>query len=315
MSASPGTAAVRTRGLTKRYGPVTVVDNLDLAVPSGSVYGFLGPNGSGKTTTLRMLLGLVAATAGEAHVLGRAVPASSAAVLPRVGALIEGPAFHPDLSARANLARVDIADPSASRRDRPARIESALERVGLSGVGRRRVRAYSSGMTQRLGLAATLLRPRELVVLDEPTNALDPQGTHLVRDLVQEWHADGVTVLLSSHLLAEVSRLCTHLGVLARGRLVAQGPLADVVGAPRLVLQTPDVGAALPVLAAAGLAAVVERQGRLVAPLSGAAGEVVAGLTPSLVAAGVRIESISGEQPGVEEAYVALTGRDGTDVG
>ncbi len=194
-------------GLTKRFrGGQVAVDGLDLHVPHGSVYGFLGPNGSGKTTTIRMLLGLVTPTAGTHTLLGRPMPAAAAEVLPRVGALVEGPAFHPYLSGRANLARLDAADRTADPRTARARIGAALDRVGLSAAAGKRYRAYSLGMRQRLGIAAALLQPRDLLVLDEPTNGLDPQGTREVRALVAALAADGVTVLLSSHLLPRSSR-------------------------------------------------------------------------------------------------------------
>ncbi|WP_344301074.1 ABC transporter ATP-binding protein, partial [Sinomonas flava] len=215
--------AIRARGLTKRFGHHTAVDRLDLEVPRGAVFGFLGPNGSGKTTTIRMLLGLVSPTGGRAEVLGEDMPQGSRAVLPRVGALVEGPAFYPFLSGEANLARLDVADPRSLPRTRAARIGQALGRVGLSHAARKRVHAYSLGMKQRLGLAAALLAPRDLLVLDEPTNGLDPQGTREVRGLIRSLAEDGTTVFISSHLLAEVEQICSHAAVLRAGKLVAQG--------------------------------------------------------------------------------------------
>ncbi|MGH8827034.1 MAG: ABC transporter ATP-binding protein, partial [Jiangellaceae bacterium] len=201
--------AIVTHGLTKRFGHQAAVDGIDLEVPAGSVYGFLGPNGSGKTTTIRMLLGLVAPTDGTMSVLGAAMPDRAADVLPRVGALVEGPAFHPYLSGRDNLVRLDAADRTVRRRGNVERVAAALGRVGLSAAAHKRYRAYSLGMRQRLGLAAALMRPRELLVLDEPTNGLDPQGTREVRHLVHEVAARGTTVFVSSHLLAEVEQMCT----------------------------------------------------------------------------------------------------------
>ncbi len=206
----PGEAAVTTTGLAKRFtGGQLAVAGIDLLVPHNSVYGFLGPNGSGKTTTIRMLLGLVAPTAGRHTLLGRPMPSAAAEVLPRVGALVEGPAFHPHLSGRANLARMDAADRTADPRTASRRIDAALDRVGLTAAARKRYRAYSLGMRQRLGIAAALLQPRDLLVLDEPTNGLDPQGTREVRTLISELAADGVTVLVSSHLLSEVEQVCS----------------------------------------------------------------------------------------------------------
>src|SRR3954470_2917830 len=217
-------AAIASAGLTKRFGSLNAVDAIDLAVPPGAVYGFLGPNGSGKTTTIRMLLGLVFPTAGSSVLLG----AATAQALPRVGALVEGPAFHPYLSGRANLVRLDAADRSAEARTARARVGAALERVGLSAAAGKRYRNYSLGMRQRLGIAAALLRRRELLMLDEPTNGLDPQGTREVRSLIAELARDGVTVFLSSHLLSEVEQLCTDIGVMSAGRLVWQGTQAEL---------------------------------------------------------------------------------------
>jgi ABC-2 type transport system ATP-binding protein len=186
MMAPDVTLAIATTGLTKRFGAVLAVDAVDLAVPTGARYGFLGPNGSGKTTTLRMLLGLVFASAGSIEVLGQPMPRQSRSVLAQVGALVEGPAAYGHLCGRANLELMDAAGPGAPRRTRRARIAAALERVGLDAVGRRPVKAYSLGMRQRLGLAAALLRAPRLLILDEPTNGLDPQGIHEVRELLLE---------------------------------------------------------------------------------------------------------------------------------
>ena len=235
---------IRTQGLTKRFGRVVAVDDLDLEVAEGDVYGFLGPNGSGKTTTVRMLLGLVLATSGTVELLGREMPKSAGEVLPQVGALVEGPAAYAGMSGRANLALLDAMGQRGSRGDRAGRIDDALDRVGLGGVDSRPVRAYSLGMRQRLGLAATLIRRPRLLVLDEPTNGLDPQGIREIRDLLAELNREGTTVFLSSHLLAEVEQLCDRVGVLDRGRLVVQDRL-DALRGPtgRLRVRTPDVDA------------------------------------------------------------------------
>lgn len=303
--------AIRTRGLTKRFRRQTAVDGVDLEVPRGAVYGFLGPNGSGKTTTIRVLLGLAAATDGDVEVLGRPMPRDLREVLPRVGALVEGPAFYPFLSGAANLRRLDAADRDAPRSTREARVGQALERVGLSNAARKRVRAYSLGMKQRLGIAAALLGPRDLLVLDEPTNGLDPQGTREVRALVRSLAADGTTVFVSSHLLAEVEQVCTHVGVMSAGRLVSQGTL-DALGAggsSRVRLQTPDGARAAAVLARLGLAA-PRADGEVVVaalpPGDGAppAEDVVA----ALVADGVRVRGFAVEHDSLEDRFVALTG-------
>jgi ABC-2 type transport system ATP-binding protein len=196
---------IRTRGLTKTYGHVRAVDALDLEVREGDVYGFLGANGSGKTTTVRMLLGLVMADEGEAELFGEPMPKSSASVLPRVGALVEGPGAYPHLSGRANLAMFDAAaGPRVRRADRQSRIREVLDQVGLDPSDRRPTKAYSLGMKQRLGLAAALMRRPPLLVLDEPTNGLDPQGIRDIRELLLGLNRGGTTIFLSSHLLAEV---------------------------------------------------------------------------------------------------------------
>ncbi len=225
------TTVIATRGLTKSYGRVRAVGGIDLDVRAGDVYAFLGANGSGKTTTVRMLLGLVLATTGEVDVLGERMPRAGRRVLPRVGALIEGPAAYGHLSGRENLALLDASGPGGRRRTRRQRIDEVLEQVGLSGVGRRPVKAYSLGMRQRLGLAGALLRRPELLILDEPTNGLDPQGIAEVRELLLELNRSGTTVFLSSHLLAEVEQMATRVGVLDRGRLVLQEQLAVLTAA------------------------------------------------------------------------------------
>jgi len=238
-------AVIVTRGLTKRFGRSAAraaVDGLDLDVPRGAVFGFLGPNGSGKTTTIRMLLGLATPTAGGIRLLGGDMPRAGATVLPRVGALVEGPAFAPFLSGAANLARFDAADPVSSRASRAARVSRALERVGLGAAANKRAGAYSLGMKQRLGLASALLGPRELLILDEPTNGLDPQGTREVRSLIRSLADEGTTVFLSSHLLSEVEQVCTHVAVMRSGRLVTSGTLEALraESAPRVRVHTPD---------------------------------------------------------------------------
>ena len=231
MSADGG-MAVETTGLTKRFGRVQAVTDVDLRVAEGDRYGFLGPNGSGKTTTVRMLLGLVLPTSGLVRVLGGRVPGDAARVLPQVGAMVEGPAAIGHLSGRANLRLLDAAVPTpGGRRTRRRRVEDALEALGLAHVGRRPVRAYSLGMRQRLGIASALVRRPRLLVLDEPTNGLDPQGIALVTDLLLQLSAQGTTLLVSSHLLSEVEHLCTRVGVMDRGHLVVQDDV-DALRAP-----------------------------------------------------------------------------------
>ncbi|MFZ5850044.1 MAG: ABC transporter ATP-binding protein [Actinomycetota bacterium] len=304
--------AVRTEGLTKRFpGGQVAVDRLDLAVPRGSVFGFLGPNGSGKTTTIRLLLGLVAPTAGHVELLGRPMPAAAAATLPQVGSLVEGPAFHPYLSGWANLARLDAADRTAEPAGARARIGAALDRVGLAAAAGKRYRAYSLGMRQRLGLAAALLRPRALLILDEPTNGLDPQGTREVRALVREVAGEGTTVFLSSHLLSEVDQVCSHVGVMRAGRLVSAGTLAGLrAAAPaRLRVDTPHPARAAEVLARLGPPPTVADH-QVTAPLGELGSDEVCA---RLVAAGVGVRQLVVERPDLEELFVALTG-EGFDV-
>jgi ABC-2 type transport system ATP-binding protein len=226
---------VETRGLTKRYGSRTVVDALDMQIPPGVVAGFIGPNGAGKTTTLRMLLGLVRPSAGGGQVFGLPLH-SPASYLPRVGALIESPAFYPGLSGQRNLAvQATLGGHSL------ARVPVVLERVGLADRGGDRYRTYSLGMKQRLGIAGALLGDPTLLILDEPTNGLDPAGIRDMRALVRSLAQDGPTVLISSHLLAEVQQVCDWLVVIEHGRLVFQGPTAGLLaGGDELTLGPED---------------------------------------------------------------------------
>ncbi|WP_326688644.1 MULTISPECIES: ABC transporter ATP-binding protein [unclassified Streptomyces] len=306
-------AVISTQGLTKRFrGGQLAVDTLDLSVPRGSVFGFLGPNGSGKTTTIRMLLGLIESTSGSAHVLGEPMPAAVRRVLPRVGALIEGPALYGFLSGRDNLLRYDAADPTADPGTRTARVERALERVGLSAAAGKKARAYSLGMKQRLGLAAALLQPRELLVLDEPTNGLDPQGMREIRALVRELAGDGITVFLSSHLLDEIEQVCTHTAVMNRGRLVTQGTVAEMSAGARgrLAVTTPDPAEAARVLKEHGVTDLVTDGEQLTGdPPPGELAE----LNTALVTAGVRVRSFGMTRASLEDVFVSLTG-EGFDV-
>ncbi|WP_421733084.1 ABC transporter ATP-binding protein [Cellulomonas sp.] len=307
--------AIRTDGLTKRFrsGQVAVA-GIDLRVPRGAVYGFIGPNGSGKTTTIRMLLGLVRPTSGRAYLLGGAMPEAGGDVLPRVGALVEGPAFHPYLTGRANLGRLDASDATADPRTARQRADDALERVGLAAAASKPYRQYSLGMKQRLGLAAALLRPRELLVLDEPTNGLDPQGTREVRNLVRELADHGTTVLVSSHLLAEIEQVCSHVGIMSGGHLLLQGDRAELTGRglPRLSVQTSvdHVGAAAEVLTGLGLTD-VQATGHTVSALLGAVPPEK--VSAALVHGGVDLLGLEVRRPNLEQIFVELTG-EGFDV-
>jgi ABC-2 type transport system ATP-binding protein len=297
-----------TRSLTKRFGAVLAVDAVDLEVRAGDRYGLLGPNGSGKTTLARMLLGLVYATSGEIEVLGKPVPRQVNQVLPQVGALVEEPAAYPHLSGRANLRLFDAAGPGGSRRTRRQRIDDALAQVGLEGVDRRPVRAYSLGMRQRLGLAAALVRRPRLLVLDEPGNGLDPRGIRDFRQLLADLNAAGTTIFLSSHLLSEVELLCTRVGVLDRGRLVLQQDLAEL-RAPtgRIVVQTPDAARAVALLDGR----VEARDGaRLVVRH-----DDPAALNARLVAGGIRVSEMTVHRRTLEEVVLDVTSAGSDQVG
>jgi ABC-2 type transport system ATP-binding protein len=247
-----------------------------------------------------MLLGLVYATSGQIELMGRRVPRHVGDVLPNVGALVEGPAAYPHLAGRTNLALLDAAGPGGARRTRRRRVQEALERVGLAGIDRRPVKAYSMGMRQRLGLAAALLRAPRLLILDEPTNGLDPRGIHEIRDLLAEVNAAGTTVFLSSHLLSEVDQLCTRIGVLDRGRLVLQDELA-ALRAPtgRVVVESPDAARAAALL-----------DGR-VEELSGDRLLVrhpdPAQLNAALVAQSIRVVEIGAERRSLEQIVLEVT--------
>jgi ABC-type multidrug transport system ATPase subunit len=292
---------ITTQKLTKRFGRVEAVREVSLDVREGDRYGLLGPNGSGKSTLVRMLLGLVYATSGSISVLGEPVPRHVGRVLPSIGALIEEPAAYPQLSGRANLRLLDAAGPHGSRRTRRRRVDEALEQVGLAGIDRRPVRAYSLGMRQRLGLAAALVRRPRLLILDEPTNGLDPRGIRDMRELLTGLNDSGVTVFLSSHLLGEVSALCTRIGVLDSGSLVLQDELAALQRPTgRVLISTDD-----PERAVAALDGLVERR---------AGADLVvrspdpAALNARLVAAGVPVRSLAAERRSLEEIVLEVTG-------
>jgi ABC-type multidrug transport system ATPase subunit len=297
---------IETRNLTKRFGHVEAVHEVSLDVRPGDRYGLLGPNGSGKTTLVRMLLGLVYATSGEICVLGQRVPKHVSRVLPEIGALIEEPAAYPHLSGRANLRLLDAAGPRSSgthgaRRNRRRRVDEALEQVGLAGIDRRPVRNYSLGMRQRLGLAAALVRRPRLLILDEPTNGLDPRGIRDIRNLLIDLNAAGVTVFMSSHLLPEVSALCTRIGVIDSGRLVLQDQLAALQKPTgRVLISTND-----PERAVAALDGLVERQdGEDLVVLS----SDPAALNARLVRADVPVRSLAVQRRTLEEIVLDVTG-------
>jgi lantibiotic transport system ATP-binding protein len=309
----PSGLAVRTEGLTKRFRSGQVaVNSIDLAVPVGSVFGFLGPNGSGKTTSIRMLLGLISPTSGYGELLGHRMPDAAVHALPQVGALVEGPAFHPYLSGRANLVRLDAGDRTVDPRTSRRRIDEAFDRVGLLPAAGKRYRHYSLGMRQRLALAAALLRPRALLILDEPTNGLDPQGTREVRSLITDLAATGVTVLLSTHLLSEVEQICSHVGVMQAGNLVAQGTLHELRAgaAPRVCVTSAEPAQSAKVLRNLGLLDVRTGPDGADALLGPARPEDI---VVALVDAAVPVRGFVVQEADLEDVFLSLTG-EGFDV-
>ncbi|MFN8074135.1 MAG: ABC transporter ATP-binding protein [Kineosporiaceae bacterium] len=319
---SPATpdVAVTTRGLTKRYGARTVVDALDLDIPLGVVSGFVGPNGAGKTTTIRMLLGLVAPTEGGGHVLGHDLR-HPPAYLPQVGSLIEGPTFTPSLSGRDNLRVLAHAGGLP-----PARVGEVLERVDLAERAKDPFRAYSLGMKQRLGIAAALLPRPRLMVLDEPTNGLDPAGIAQIRELLDGLRADGMTVLVSSHLLAEVEQVADHLVMIRQGTLLFQGRVEELVArqAPHLVVgaDTPDdLQLVADIAAALDWPADQDGDGpaalRIEAPAGTDADELArraAELNRRAHQVGVVLTRLEPRRPTLEDAFFRMTGTASGDV-
>ncbi|MDE0868290.1 MAG: ATP-binding cassette domain-containing protein [Aquiluna sp.] len=300
--------AIKTSSLTKQFGSQKAVSSIDLSVPKGSVFGFLGPNGSGKTTTIRMILGLAAASKGEIELLGHPIPKELEHALPKVGALVEGPAFYPYMSGRNNLIRIDSADRNSTASTRNQRVDGALERVGLTNAAKKKVHAYSLGMKQRLGLANALLKPREILILDEPTNGLDPQGTREVRNLIRSLAAEGITIFVSSHLLSEIEQLCSHLAVMTAGKIVAQGSLAELrnESQTRLVLKADRIDELVDLLKTQGLTKLSLKPDRVVVPVP--SDFDVASLNQLLVKKKFMVSEIRLEQPSLEEYFVNLTG-------
>jgi ABC-2 type transport system ATP-binding protein len=293
---------IETRSLTKRFGARAAVDGVDLMVPSGVAFGFLGPNGAGKTTLIRTLLGLTQPTSGEVSLLGLPQPAQRREALARVGAIVEEPKFHPHLTGRENLKIV------AAARDRAAesRIPAALERVGLAHRADDRVKTYSLGMRQRLGIARCLIADPVLLILDEPMNGLDPAGILEMRNLIRSFVGEGRTVFLSSHLLDEVEKTCDQVAIVDQGKIVVQGAVGEIAsgGEPTLLLEVDDVERARSLLASA------------VDGYDGAELRVrlVDGLTPAevnrrLVTAGIAVSRLEPARATLEERFLAVTSR------
>jgi ABC-2 type transport system ATP-binding protein len=300
--------AIEVSGLRKTFRRrlrtrAAAVDGLDLEVPEGGVYGFLGPNGSGKTTTIRCLLGLVRPDEGECRVLGAAVPRGLSGVIDRVGSIVETPTFFGGFSGRRNLELL------AGARSLPAlRVDESLERVGLMDRADDRFRTYSLGMKQRLGLAAVLMKDPEVLVLDEPANGLDPAGLKEIRDLLRSLADDGRTVFLSSHLLGEVQMICDSVAILSRGRCIAQGPVDEVLavrGGNAFVVRAAKIREAKRALDQAGLKATFrgDKSLRVIAQSQGPAR-----ITRALAEAGIYLTELRPEEISLEAVFLELTG-------
>lgn len=306
--------AIELHGLGKTYrrrgGRQVAVDALDLAVPEGCVFGFLGPNGSGKTTTIRCLLGLVRPTRGAVSLLGASVPGELAGVIGRVGAIVETPALFPTMTGRQNLELLGRLQGIGA-----STVEETLGRVGLADRAGDRVRTYSLGMRQRLGLAAALLRDPALVILDEPANGLDPAGIREVRLLLRELATEGRTVFVSSHLLDEVARTCDEIAILRRGRCVTAGTVADILRAgsraAALAVGLDDLDAGAAVLRAAGFGTEVT-DGRLVVS---ATPDQAAAVTRTLAGSGLWVNELRPVEDSLEELFLDLTADPTSDEG
>lgn len=299
------TPVIQTRGLRKEFRPGTrtrlAVAGLDLDVPAQGVHGFLGPNGSGKTTTIRMLLGLASATSGEMSLFGQQVPDQLPAVMDRVGAVVESPKFSPTFTGHQNLAL--LAGTIGRSTDV---VEESLAKVGLHERGQDRYGSYSLGMKQRLAIAATLLKKPDLLILDEPTNGLDPAGIREIRDLIKQLGSSGVTVLLSSHILAEVQQVCDSVTIIGNGRRLASGSVSDLIGsAGSYRVTVTDRSAALAALTAAGLTASDDESG-LIVQTEGDPSEI----TRVLADANIYLSELSALRADLESVYLELTAQD-----
>jgi ABC-type multidrug transport system ATPase subunit len=303
--------AITTVGLTRRFGGLTAVDHLDLEVPCGSVYGFLGPNGAGKTTTIRLLLGLIRPLEGEIRLFGRSLREDRRALLRRVGSLVESPSLYPHLTGRENLEIIRrlISIPHDH-------VDRVLAVVRLEDAAGRRVGGYSSGMKQRLGLAMALLGEPELLILDEPTNGLDPAGIHEIRDLLRRLPADyGMTVFLSSHLLTEVEQVATHIGIIHQGQLRFQGTLEALHAEVdrQVVVGIDRAAAAGQLLAATGWQARYTNDHTVIVPAADRSD--VAMINRQLVEAGLNVYSLALQQPSLEDIFLQFTGTAPVSIG
>jgi ABC-2 type transport system ATP-binding protein len=294
------TTIVETHSLTKRYGSgVLAVDSVDMSVRRGEVYGFLGPNGAGKTTTLRMLVGLIRPTSGTVTVAGHA-PGDPAG-LAKIGSLIESPGFYPYLSGRENLRVIgDLVGVDNKR------VEEMLDLIELGSRAGRKFGTYSTGMKQRLGVAAALLKDPELVILDEPTNGLDPQGMAEMRKLIKDIGQGDRTVLLSSHLLGEVEAICDRVGVISNGHLVKQATVRDLLGEEGVLVRAQPIEQAQDVLTRMFGPAAVSRQDGAIHLTTKP--ENSAQINRELVGAGVGVSELRPFERSLEEVFFQLTG-------
>ncbi len=302
--AATGEAVLHTRDLVKQYGARTAVNGLNLAVKRGEIFGFLGPNGAGKTTTIRMALGLITPTSGTVEIMGQDVTQGRRVVLPRVGALIETPALHLYMSGRDNLRAVaDILGGAPE-----ARIQAVLGQVGLAGRQRDRVRTYSLGMKQRLGVAVALLNDPELLILDEPANGLDPAGIVEMRDLLRQLAANGKTIFISSHVLGEVQQICTRVAIINLGKLVTEATVEELThGHGEFVVRAESPAAALTALQRQpwGAAARLGEDGAIHTAAPEGLGRHLA---KALADAGVYPDQIAYQEESLEEVFLRLTG-------
>jgi ABC-2 type transport system ATP-binding protein len=306
--------AIQTTGLTKRFGERAAIDSVDLQVPRGSAFGFLGPNGAGKTTMIRMLLGLTHASSGSMSVLGHPVPSERAAALARVGAIVEEPRFHPQLSGRENL-RIVAAVRGPETHDR---IGPALQRVGLSERADEKVKKYSLGMRQRLGVARCLLADPLLLILDEPTNGLDPGGIQEFREMIRAMvEQEGRTVFISSHLLDEVEKICDHAAIVDRGKIITQGAIAELAEGStqhELIVGADDLARALQVIESCPQAQQARSaEGNLHVVLAVgpdiSAPQCSAAINSALVAAGLAVFRLEPVRQSLEQRFLEVTSR------
>jgi ABC-2 type transport system ATP-binding protein len=300
---------IEARALVKRYGEIVAVDHVDLTVERGDVFGYLGPNGAGKTTSLRMLLGLIRPTEGRARLFGRDPLEVGARALDGVAGFVEGPRFYPYLSGRKNLRLLADLDGGA----KPGRIDEVLDTVELRERAKDRVGGYSHGMRQRLGIAASLLRDPQLLLLDEPTTGLDPAGMRDMRDLVKRLAADGITILLSSHILAEVEELCNRVAIIRRGSIIYEGRLDELLSSAGggYRLRSPELERAQMLLGAQpGIEALAAVDGHLRFQADDAA---LSAASIALGRAGIGITELAPQTTSLEELFLVMTGGESSD--